>query len=110
MESQTVVGVENRRKQRMSDPVPIIVRGVEPCGKPYRFETVARNIGAGGLCAYARRVMQKGETVSLRIRFARLGSKPIQAPEVSVRGLVIRTEDRPGGLSLFAVSFLLRSK
>jgi hypothetical protein len=90
----------------MDDPIPVSVRG-SGCGKSYKFETIARNIGAGGLCAFAPRVMQKGEKVSLRIRFARPGSNPPQAPEMSMRGLVLRVEERPGGFSVFAVSFLL---
>ena len=107
--SQSIEGQERRRNPRMIDPVPVSVRGSELGGKRFRFETIARNVGAGGLCAYAPRLMRVGETVSMRIRFARLGSNPLQAPEISVRGLVVRTEARPGGLSLFAVSFLLRN-
>jgi hypothetical protein len=95
-----LIGEDRRRKPRMEEPLPLSVRGAEPCGKRYQFETVARNIGAGGLCAFAPRVMQKGEKVSLRIRFARLGSKPLQAPEVSMRGMVKRVAESPGGFSL----------
>jgi hypothetical protein len=99
---------DRRRKARMDDPVPVSVRGMES-GQAYRFETVARNIGAGGLCALAPRPMKSGERLSLRIRFVRAGCKPVRAPEVAMRGLVVRVEDLPAGFCVFAVSFLVRS-
>jgi len=92
----------------MDGPIPLSVRGSELCGKIYKFRTIVRNIGPGGLCAFAPRLMQKGEKVSLRVRFARLGTKPLQAPEMSMRGLVVRVEERPGGFSVFAVAFFLQ--
>jgi hypothetical protein len=98
----------NRRKQnRLECVLPLKVRGTVSEGKTYRFETVASNIGPGGLCGYAPRTMRIGERLSLRVRFARPGSKAVQAPEISVRGQVIRAEERPTGLCMFAVSFLL---
>ena len=96
---------DRRRKCRMTDPVPVRVRGAGPGGKAYRFETVARDIGAGGLCALAPRVMKSGEPIFLRIRFARAGSRPAQAPEFSVQGRVVRVEEQADGFFLFAVSF-----
>ena len=95
---------ELRRKDRLDYTIPLSVRGSGTGGESYRFETVARNIGAGGLCAYAPRKMQIGERLSLRVRFARPGSTA-QAPEISVRGSVVRTEKQPAGLWMFAVAF-----
>ena len=98
---------ERRRKNRMDDPVPVSVRGSEG-GQQYRFDTVARNIGAGGLCAFAPRPITMGERLSLRIRFVRAGTKVVLAPEVVARGLVVRVEELPGGFCVFALSFLVR--
>ncbi len=106
MEFSLGIHDDRRRKPRMDDPIRLSVRG-SGCGKPYKFNTIARNIGSGGLCAFAPRVMQEGEKVSLRIRFARLGSNPPQAPDIPTRGVVVRVEENPRGLSVFAVSFLL---
>jgi hypothetical protein len=92
----------------MDDAMPVSVRGSESCGKPYRFETFARNIGAGGLCAFSPRMMKTGEKLTLRIRFAQAGSKPVRAPEILVRGMVVRVEERPGSSCVFAVSFFSR--
>lgn len=100
--------IERRQKLRISDPIPVIVRGSEESGELYRFDTIARDIGSRGLCAVAPRIMKEGERVSLRIRFARPGSRPAQAPAVSACGVVLRVEERPDESSLFAVSFLSR--
>ena len=97
---------DRRRKDRLDWTLPISVRGSEKGGETYRFETVAPNIGGGGLCAFAPRKMKVGERISLRIRFARVGRKPPRAPEISVRGLVVRVEERPADYCKFAVLFL----
>ena len=106
MESSMDVHGERRRKPRMNESIPVSVRGSNS-GNSYKFKSFARDIGPSGLCAFAPRMMQKGERVLLQIRFARLGSKTPQAPEISMRGLVVRVEERPGGFCFFAVSFLL---
>jgi hypothetical protein len=106
-QSEIIAGQERRQKARMEDPVPVEVSGSSH-GEGYRFATIARNVGSGGLCAFAPRMMEPGEAVSLRIRFARPCSRPAQAPEFSVRGKVVRVERRPGDSCLFAVSFLFQ--
>jgi hypothetical protein len=98
---------ERRKRDRLEFVLPLSVRGSGKGGAPYRFQTVTRDIGPGGLCGYAPRTMQVGENLSMRVRFARPGSKAVQAPEISVRGRVVRVEDRPTGLSMFAVTFIL---
>ncbi len=105
-EREVTLKRDRRRKDRLDFTLPISVHGSGGDGKVFRFETVAPNIGAGGLCAFAPRMMKIGERVSMRVCFARLGSKPVQAPEVSVRGFVVRVEERPAGFCKFAVSFL----
>jgi hypothetical protein len=99
---------ERRRKPRLYQSIPLAVRGQELSGNPYRFETIAPDVSASGLCAFAPRIMNLGEKVSMRIRFARLGCKPIQAPEISLRGEVVRVEPGDSGYCKFAVSFILR--
>ncbi len=98
---------DRRRKDRLEYTLPISVHGSDANGQIYRFETVAPNIGPGGLCAFAPRMMKIGERVSMRIRFAHPGGKWLRAPEISVRGFVVRVEERPAGFCRFAVSFLL---
>ena len=109
MNARPIIHKECRSKPRMDEPVPVRVRGSDASGKAYRFETVTRDLGAGGLSALAPRVMQPGERLSVRIRFVRLGGRAVQAPEIPLRGRVVRVEEQPGGHSMFAVSFLLRN-
>jgi len=100
--------MERRNKPRISHPIPVIVRGADENGEMYRFDTIAKDVGAGGLRAMAPRIMKEGERISLRIRFALAGSKPVQAPSVAARGVVSRVEEQSDKSSLFAVSFLYR--
>lgn len=106
-ETKPKVNWDRRRKPRINDPVPIIVRGSDGHGKNYRFNTIACNIGAGGVCAAAPRFMVAGEKILLYVRFALAGSKPFKAPAMAARAVVLRAEKRPDGSFLFAASFLL---
>ncbi|MDM7996241.1 MAG: hypothetical protein QUT30_11235 [Acidobacteriota bacterium] len=98
---------ERRKKIRIYDPVFVVVEGTDACGNRYRFTTIARNIGPGGLCAYTPQVMETGEKISVRIRFARAGSTPQEAPTVAASAVVIRVEKQFNDSYLFAASFLL---
>jgi hypothetical protein len=99
---------ERRQKHRINSPIQVIVRGSDSHGALYRFDAITRDIGSDGLCAMAPRVMKEGERISLRIRFAKPGSKTGQAPAVTARAVVLRVEEQPNDSSLFAVSFLSR--
>jgi hypothetical protein len=99
---------ERRRNPRLNDSLPVIVRSVNRRRKPYQFNSITRDIGAGGLCAIAPELLQPGEKINLHIRFAVAGSNPTQAPGASARAIVLRAEERPDGTCIFAASFLLR--
>ena len=99
------MNLERRRKPRISDAVPVIVRSLKGRDMAYQFETVTLDVGAGGLCAFAPRRMEEGETVSLHIRFRLAGSMPSQAPCVAARAVVARVEKRPDNSCVFAVTF-----
>ena len=97
---------ERRQKPRINDPVAIVVRGSKDHGKSYQFDTITQDIGAGGLRALAPRIMEAGEKILLHIRFALAGSRPLQAPVIAARAVVMRVEERPDGSCNFAASFL----
>ena len=78
------------------------VRGTGKDGEPYDFETVTRDIGAGGVRASAPRALEPGDRFSLEIRFALAGSRPAKAPVISTHGVVLRVEPLDQGRSLFA--------
>ncbi|MBN1569447.1 MAG: hypothetical protein JXA73_16495 [Acidobacteria bacterium] len=101
------VNRERRQKPRIYDPIFVLVRGSDASGKACRFTTIARNIGRGGLCAYAPQVMEIGQKITLHIRFARAGSKPLEAPAITAHAVVLRVEKQFNGSYLFAASFLL---
>jgi c-di-GMP-binding flagellar brake protein YcgR len=100
------MNLERRQRPRINDPLPILVRGVNDRGERFQFRSVVRDIGAGGLCAIAPEVLNAGRKLYLHVRFARADANPAQAPEASFRGVVLRSEERPDGTCMFAVSFL----
>jgi hypothetical protein len=95
---------ERRSKPRMYAPVQLRVRGTAGSGESYDFETVARNIGAGGVCAAAPRVLQPGDRLSLEIRFALAGSRPATAPVILTYGVVLRSKTLAQGRCIFAAT------
>ena len=97
--------IERRKKQRINEPVSLIVRGSVD-GESYQIKATARDIGAGGLYAFAPRIMEIGEKVTLFVRFSLAGSNPPQAPAIAVRAVVVRVEEKCGESSAFAASFL----
>ncbi len=104
---ELAVKPERREKIRIYDPIFVTVRGTDASGNPYRFNTIARNIGPGGLCAYTPQVMEAGEEITVQIRFARAGSAPSEAPVVAASAVVLRVEKQFNNSYLFAASFLL---
>ncbi|MBN2321305.1 MAG: PilZ domain-containing protein [Acidobacteria bacterium] len=99
---------ERRKYSRLRDPLPVVVRSINRREKPFQFNSITQDIGAGGLCAVAPRLLRLGEKINLHIRFAVPGSNPPQAPSASARAVVLRTEKRPDGTCVFAASFLFR--
>jgi hypothetical protein len=99
---------DRRRYPRIYDPVPVRVRGVHAGGEQFEFDTIAKNVSAGGICAPTPHLLNVGEEVSLQIRFSRAGSSPSQAPTVSARGRILRSEQLLNGSVLFAAAFIRR--
>ncbi|HYK90299.1 MAG TPA: PilZ domain-containing protein [Acidobacteriota bacterium] len=100
--------LERRHKPRLYDPIPVKVRGAGPDGKRFEFDTIAKDISAGGLCAPAPGIIRAGEELTFHIRFSLAPGRQTQAPTVSARGTVLRSEEMPDGSSRFAVAFNLR--
>jgi len=96
---------DRRLKPRLCEPIPIEVFFKGTGNNNYEFETVAKNISAGGLYAPAPRPMAIGSELEFRIRFARAGTNPPHAPEASAQGKVVRIEENQDGTCYFAASF-----
>jgi hypothetical protein len=105
--ARPAVITERRKKPRINDPVSIIVSGSDARGKTYMFDTIARNVGSGGICASAPRIMVAGEKILLHVQFAIAGSHPPKAPVIAARAVVLRAEIQQDESYLFAASFLL---
>jgi hypothetical protein len=100
------MNMERRRGQRLDDPLPVLVRGINNQGESFQFRSIVRDISAGGLCAIAPEPLTIGEKLFLHVRFALADADPLHAPEASFRGVVLRSQERPDGTCIFAVSFL----
>lgn len=100
--------IERRRKLRLCEPISLKVRGETEDGKRFEFETAAKDISGGGLCAVSPRLINAGERLSFRIQFARAGTRPFHAPTIATKGVVLRVQEMPDNTFLFAVAFTLR--
>jgi hypothetical protein len=98
--------LERRRHPRIYHPIPVRVCGVNAGGKAFEFDTIAKDVSAGGICAPAPRLIIVGEELSLQIRFSLAGSSPSQAPTVSARGTVLRSSELADGTFQFAAALI----
>ena len=105
---ETFNGTDLRCKPRIYDPILLRVRGVSASGKRYEFESIAFNIGPGGLCTTAPRIVGAGDNLFFFVRFSRNGSTPDIAPALVARGIVLRTLEGQNGLLQFAAYFTHR--
>lgn len=92
---------------RLYEPISLAVRGDREKGEQFEFETVARDVSAGGLCAAAPRILITGDRLRLCIQFARAGTRPFRAPTVTTQGVVLRVQALIDGTYLFAAAFTM---
>ena len=100
--------IERRRTLRLHEPISLGVRGEQGKADQFEFETVARDVSGGGLCAVAPRVLSTGDRLRFSIQFARAGTRPFHAPKVVTRGVVLRVQGLSDGTFLFAATFTMR--
>ena len=95
--------IERRQTLRLYEPILLAVKG-----ERVEFETIARDISGGGLCAVAPRILNTGDRLRFIIQFARVGTRPFHAPIVTTMGIVRRVEGLSDGTILFAAAFTMR--
>ncbi len=100
--------IERRRTLRLYEPISLAVRGERAKDDRFEFETVARDVGGGGVCAVAPRILSTGDRLHFTIQFARAGTRPFHAPTVVTRGVVLRVQGLSDGTYLFAAAFTMR--
>ncbi len=91
---------DRRRHPRIYYPMPLTVRVGDS-----EFETVVRDLSAGGLCARLPVQVSVGQTLEFALEFSRAGSKPDMAPRVSARGVATRARELGHGEFEFAARF-----
>lgn len=96
---------EKRSKLRISMPFHAKVKGTDLTGNEFIVETVLDNISADGL--YMRLVpsVQIGANLWIDVGLHTTSHVTENSPRFSVDGVVLRTEEKPGGAYGVAVSF-----
>ena len=88
---------ERRRYPRINYPMPLTVRLGD-----LEFETVVKDLSAGGVSSCLPTQISTGEELGLAIEFSLAGSRPELAPKVSARGIVTRVRKMGDGTCEFA--------
>lgn len=95
---------ERRRKVRIFLPFPAVVEGVNTSGEHFKSDTVLDNLSKDGL--YLRIFPCVAQGSEINVVFS-LGTSAVEAssPRVSIKGIVLRVEERPGGACGVAIQF-----
>jgi hypothetical protein len=97
---------ERRKKPRICDPVPVLVRGRDENGASYSFDAKVKDISASGVRATAPRKMQVGEKISVRITFNLTEDQTAIAPVVLADAVVARDQKYSNGAYEFTACFI----
>jgi hypothetical protein len=96
---------DRRNKLRISMPFHAKVKGLDLAGSEFIVETVLDNISADGL--YMRMVpnVEIGANLWIDVGLHTTSHVTEDSPRFSIDGVVVRTEEKPGGAYGVAVSF-----
>src|SRR2546428_2427003 len=84
---------ERRQHPRLSEPFPVLVRGVDVHGEAFELTTVLENFSAGGLYARLRWRVAPGARLFAVVRITLALDPTVARP----RGRVVRVEWQPEG-------------
>ena len=95
---------ERRRMERIYLPFPAVVEAVNTSGEHFKVDTVLDNLSKEGL--YLRLFPCVAPESEISVVF-RLSTSAVESssPKVSIKGTVLRVEERPGGACGVAVQF-----
>ncbi|SRR2546426_887441 len=85
-------GVERRQHPRLSEPFPVLVRGVDAGGEAFESNTVLDDFSAGGLYVRLRWRVEPGARLFAVVRIAFALDPTVAGPCVAVHGRVGRVE------------------
>ena len=98
---------ERRREQRIREPFPARVEGIDKDGKSFEADTVIDNINTD--CLYVRLLacLERGANLSVAFRLSVAAGKAATSPRVEVKGKVIRIDSIPADVRGVAVAYTL---
>ena len=96
---------DKRRKPRICVPFHATVRGTSNEGEEFNVETVLDNVSGAGLYMRMMPNVKEGTRLSIGLRLHTGSSPTKEAPRVVVEGVVLRAENKAGGVCGVAVAF-----
>jgi hypothetical protein len=99
---------ERRREQRIREPFPARVEGVDTDGKSFEADTVIDNINTD--CLYVRLLppLERGANLSVAFRLSVASGKSATSARVELKGEVIRVDSIPADVRGVVVAYKLR--
>ncbi|MBC7932248.1 MAG: PilZ domain-containing protein [Rubrivivax sp.] len=96
---------ERRRAERIFNPFPAVVEGVDSNGEGFKVNTVLDNLSKGGL--YLRMVpcVDVGASISVIFRLSGSVETESVAPKVAIKGEVMRIDKKEGGACGVALKY-----
>ena len=88
---------ERRNRQRLFEPFPVKVRGVDRKGNRFKINTAVENISAGGLYLRLKQRVEPGTVLFVVTQFSSAWKRNARVACVATRGPVLRVESRSGG-------------
>jgi hypothetical protein len=97
--------VERRSKERVYIPFPTTVEGIDTDGKEFKVNTVLDNLSREGLYLRMIPCVDIGAKLSVIFSLSSAATAGERAPRISIRGVVLRKDEKPGGACGIAVKF-----
>jgi hypothetical protein len=91
-------GPERRAAPRIETPFPATVRGVDVDAQLFQEYTVLDNFSSSGLYLRLARRIQQGGRLFVFVRLSVTPNADAFATYIALRGLLLRSEPRPGGI------------
>ena len=95
---------DRRRTERIYDPFPAMVRGVNASGTAFLSKTIIDNISTAGLYLRLMQQIEHRAKLYIIVQLSNLQIEGEPAMRLHLSGEVVRVERRRGGASGFAVA------
>jgi hypothetical protein len=99
---------ERRREQRIREPFPARVEGIDTDGKSFKTDTVIDNINTN--CLYVRLLhpVERGANLSVAFRLSLASARAKTSARVKLIGEVIRVDSIPADVRGVVVAYKLQ--